>query len=324
MAEPLRAGDVVRVRTKEEILATLDETGRLGALPFMPEMLAFTGQELTVFKRADKTCDTITQTGTRRRMENTVHLVGARCDGSAHGGCQAGCLLFFREEWLSSGPEPATGGGKATIETLYDDTRQGSDADGEPLYRCQTTELLAASSGGLSPYDWGQYVTDVRTGNERLTTVLAGILIMFFNMFQRRTHRLPRWARIRDGEEYPFLRGTAHETVSGESLDLKPGELVEVRSKAEIEATLRPTNKNRGMVFDAEMLPFCGRRARVKQRVDRIIDEPTGRMIELRDCLILEEVYCKALYHRFCPRSIYPYWREVWLKRVDEPQGPSV
>lgn len=322
MAEPLRAGDTVRVRTKEEILETLDESGRLGALPFMPEMLAFAGQELTVFKRADKTCDTITQTGTRRRMENTVHLVGARCDGSAHGGCQAGCLLFFREEWLSPGPD-AAGGGKATIETLYDDTRQGSGTDGEPLFRCQTTELLAASSGGLSPYDWSQYVTDVRTGNERLTTVLAGIAIMFFNMFQRRSRRLPRWARIRDGEEYPFLRGTARETVLGEPLGLEPGELVEVRSKAEIEATLRPTNKNRGMVFDAEMLPFCGTQARVKQRVDRIIDEPTGRMIDLRDCLILEEVYCKALYHRFCPRSIYPYWREVWLKRVDEPQGPG-
>src|SRR3954465_935358 len=46
VAEPLRAGDTVRVRTKEEILGTLDESGRLGALPFMPEMLAFAGQEL--------------------------------------------------------------------------------------------------------------------------------------------------------------------------------------------------------------------------------------------------------------------------------------
>ena len=287
----------------------------------MPEMLAFTGQEMRVYKRADKTCDTITQTGTRRTMQNTVHLIGARCDGSAHGGCQAGCLLFFREEWLERTDgtpvaEPPSGDG-ASAETLDQDTRQGTDTDGEPLYRCQATELLNASSGGLSPYDWSQYVTDVRTGNERLGTVLRGLFVLFFNIFQRRTLKLPRWLRIRGGDEYPFLRGTGP-SPAPDPLNLQPGELVEVKSKAEIIRTLRPNNKNRGMVFDAEMLPYCGKQAIVRQRVERIIDEPSGRMIKLRDCLILDEVYCKALYHRFCPRSIYPYWREAWLRRVEK------
>jgi hypothetical protein len=23
-------------------------------------------------------------------------------------------------------------------------------------------------------------------------------------------------------------------------------------------------------------------------------------------------------YHRFCPRAIHIYWREAWLRRVDE------
>ena len=26
---------------------------------------------------------------------------------------------------------------------------------------------------------------------------------------------------------------------------------------------------------------------------------------------------CTADYHLFCPRSIYPYWREIWLRRVE-------
>ena len=43
-------------------------------------------------------------------------------------------------------------------------------------------------------------------------------------------------------------------------------------------------------------------------------------MIEINsDCVILEGVVCAADYHRFCPRAIYPYWREVWLERVDGP-----
>jgi hypothetical protein len=46
-------------------------------------------------------------------------------------------------------------------------------------------------------------------------------------------------------------------------------------------------------------------------------------MISLpRDCIILEDVTCQADYHRFCPRRIYPYWREIWLRRVDDSGRP--
>ena len=55
----LRAGDLVRVRTEEEILRTLDADGRLEGVPFMPEMLRFCGREFRVRARAHKVCDTI-------------------------------------------------------------------------------------------------------------------------------------------------------------------------------------------------------------------------------------------------------------------------
>ena len=34
-----------------------------------------------------------------RRVDHAVHLE-TRCDGSAHGGCQASCLLFWKDAWL--------------------------------------------------------------------------------------------------------------------------------------------------------------------------------------------------------------------------------
>ena len=40
-----------------------------------------------------------------------------------------------------------------------------------------------------------------------------------------------------------------------------------------------------------------------------------------RDCIILDGVVCCAEYSHerlFCPRSIYPFWREIWLKRVEK------
>src|SRR6185436_21164080 len=64
-----------------------------------PEMLQFCGQRFQVYKSAHKTCDTI-DSYSIRSMDEAVHLVGLRCDGSAHGGCQAGCLLFWKNSWL--------------------------------------------------------------------------------------------------------------------------------------------------------------------------------------------------------------------------------
>jgi hypothetical protein len=94
-----------------------------------------------------------------------------------------------------------------------------------------------------------------------------------------------------------------------------------VRSYEEILATLDGDNKNRGLYFDAEEVPYCGGTYRVRSRVSRIINEKTGRMLELRGAnVILEDVYCQARYsycRMLCPRSIFPFWREAWLERVE-------
>ena len=317
-----RAGDIVRVRSRDEILATLDADGRIDGQPFMPEMLQFAGRELPVYKVAHKTCDTINWGGIRK-LDHTVHLTGARCDGSAHGGCQADCLLFWREEWLENpagvplrtrqreeSPVP-------TEQTLQADTVAGVDADGETLYRCAATELVRASTL-LPSYEPGQYVSDVRSGNFGVLYVLRGLSILLFNKYQAVSRKLlPRWLRISDGLPYPFFAGVGPGPKAGPR-GLQPGDLVEVRSKDEIMAALGPNSKNRGLVFDYEMLQFCGRRARVLKSVEKIVDEATGRMLKLRDCVILDQVTCLGRYHRFCPRAIHIYWREAWLRKVDE------
>jgi hypothetical protein len=66
------------------------------------------------------------------------------------------------------------------------------------------------------------------------------------------------------------------------------------------------------------MARFCGRTARVARRVDHIIDENTGRMINMRNpCIVLEGVVCEGAFNLSCPRSITPYWREAWLEKID-------
>ena len=78
------------------------------------------------------------------------------------------------------------------------------------------------------------------------------------------------------------------------------------------------------MFFDAEEVPYCGKQHRVRSTVTRIIDERTGKMLTLKDHnVILEGVYCQARYsdrRMLCPRAIYSYWRETWLKPASEEQ----
>jgi hypothetical protein len=101
-----------------------------------------------------------------------------------------------------------------------------------------------------------------------------------------------------------------------------------VKTKAEIAATLTPRGRNRGLWFDWEMMPFCGRTFRVRQRVRRIIDERDGRMLEFKsDCVTLEGVVCSgdlSLRRWFCSRAIYPFWRECWLRRAEDAPAAAV
>jgi hypothetical protein len=66
------------------------------------------------------------------------------------------------------------------------------------------------------------------------------------------------------------------------------------------------------------MLPFCGGTYRVLRRLDRMISEATGKLIDLEGTVILDGVICDGshILRGGCPRANFHYWREVWLERV--------
>jgi hypothetical protein len=106
------------------------------------------------------------------------------------------------------------------------------------------------------------------------------------------------------------------------SLELQPGVLVRIKTQAEIEQTIDETGRNRGLTFDPdEMAPYCGKSFKVRKRVTTIVDERTGRMLNMKQPgIMLDGVVCKAEYvscRLNCPRAIPSYWREVWLERME-------
>jgi hypothetical protein len=344
MSSKLKAGDWVEVRCKEEILATLDKSGKLDGLPFMPEMFAFCGKRMRVYKRAHKTCDTVNDYK-GRKMKNAVHLEGNRCDGRFHGGCQAGCLIFWKETWLKRksksempgaslddnfprhGDNPRAAGCSET--DVMAATRISGDNSTESVYACQAT-LLPSYTERLPWWNPWQYLEDYASGNIGFGKMLRGFIYMTYNGLANAgigLGGLLRWlydttAKLRCGLPYPRRRGSIPmgERTPTARLDLQLGELVRVKSYEEILATLDANNKNRGMYFDAEMVPYCGGVYRVLKLVTRIVDERTGKIQKFKTpSIILEDAVCQSRYSEcrlFCPRSIYPYWREIWLERI--------
>jgi hypothetical protein len=329
----LRVGELVRVRSEADILATLDEKGELDSLPFMPEMLRYCGEQFTVHKVANKLCDTIRGTG-MRRMRDAVHLAGVRCDGQAHGGCQTACLIYWKEAWLERAADAGLDGGsplapgprhaRPTVADLHARTRRPPAPDGEERFSCQATELLRAAPERLPLRDLGQYVDDVRSGNVGMLAVLRAVLVGLFNRLQALSTRvLPRRLRFRDGLRWGFVTGSLTKTPTGHA-DLQPGELVRIKSKAQIMKTLNKDLRNRGLGFEEEMARHCGREARVLRRVERCIAEDSGRLLHMKNpCIVLEETVCEGAYNANCPRSIYAFWREIWLERVTGPGVPG-
>ncbi|MGW4406672.1 hypothetical protein ACWEJ6_21780 [Nonomuraea sp. NPDC004702] len=320
----LKVGDVVEVLSAEEILATLDERGELDSLPFMPEMLRFCGQRLTVHKVANKLCDTMTRTG-MRKMEDAVHLTGSRCDGTAHGGCQTACLLYWKTSWLRKVDGPPTAEERVRPERpllplLEVNTRKEPAPDGEERFRCQATELLRAAPELLPFRDLGQYVTDVRVGNAGIASTVRTLFFGLFNRYQRLSRRFPRALRFRGGLDWGFVQPGPHTGPAPTgTTDLQPGELVRIKSKDEIVATLTTKGFNRGLGFEEDMARSCGKVARVTARVERCIDEKTGKLLEMKNpCIALDGIICDGVYKSNCPRAFIPFWREIWLERVNE------
>ena len=315
----MKRGDRVQLRPPAEILASLDEAGALDGMPFMPEMLAFFGGTHTVEARVARACDTIGYTGVRN-PRNTVILDDLRCDGVGHGCCQAQCRIYWKEAWLVTASEhgatgePQQDGAYVELKRVAAENARASGSVAETtVFRCQATELVRASEP-VGWWDPRSLLGEVAGGNVGPWKFIAAMSRIVIEEIARRLHLIPRTS-------HPFPpRDAAEPILAAEPRGLHVGQLVQIRRGNEIRSTLDIRGKNKGLWFDREMKLYCGRTAHVKAKVERFIDEGSGRMIELAtDAYILDGVVCQSYRSDgrwFCPRAIYPWWREAWLEQV--------
>jgi hypothetical protein len=186
----------------------------------------------------------------------------------------------------------------------------------ERRYFCQSTELYKSTEA----FPRGERHLRARIALREIRNGDLGMLQTFrllaFYLWQKmlRTFGCDGW-----------LRGP-HKHTPTQSLNLRPGELVRVKSRAQIVQTLDHRRSNRGMGLCYEMMRCCGREAEVRYRVDRLINERTGVMREIADTVTLNSMRgCGSLGEEClcygepgdCPRGELMYWREIWLERVN-------
>ncbi len=297
-------GEVVEILSVGEILATLDDKGALDGMPFMPEMAVYCGQQFRVARRADRTC--IEEVG-EGKLKNTVFLEDVRCDGAAHDGCQRNCLVFWNERWLR------TPGGNKPAPQDHDAALSRLPVKSGDRYYCQSTELARIADppavgmlAGLATVTRDLLNREVSI--DRFAAIISRVLV----------NRVRKLVGL---DEIGRLKGPATENSKG-NLDLKPGELVEIRPLSEISETLDGEGKNKGLTFEPEMTIYKGP-YEVDRQIDRIILEATGQMRTLTHTVALKGVSCQGLCARNCPRANPIYWREIWLRRYQPSQMGS-
>ena len=304
----LRPGDFVEVKTPDEILRTLDAEGAIDHLPFMPEMVEFCGRRSQVSRRVVTTCCYSGRAGSPRSFhtDDVVTLDGLRCSGSAHDGCQKGCMIFWRERWLrkvDSPSAPQTKVDSAARERLRARLKVTSRPQ---IYFCQASEVLKSTYFLASRNQkFGSYVREIRAGNFTAPQMVK--IVCIWALWRLRMLLLGLYSRGRKG------------VLPDVTLGLKPGEFVEIKPMPQIRETLNEYGRNRGLFFSPDMRLFCGTRRRVVGRLDKIIVDGTGEMKQLQNTVHLDDSTCGCAYLGLgrggCSRNEYVYWREIWLNR---------
>ena len=94
-----KPGDIVRVRSEEEIKSTLNVFGQLQGCMFMPEMLPFCDTKQKVLKPLERFVDE--RDYKVKICKGLVLLENLNCEGTSdYGRCDRSCYYFWREEWL--------------------------------------------------------------------------------------------------------------------------------------------------------------------------------------------------------------------------------
>jgi len=114
-------------------------------------------------------------------------------------------------------------------------------------------------------------------------------------------------------------RSTEIDQIKNKDITLQPGDIVRVRSREQIKATLDRWNQLKKCAFMEEMWPYCGTTQKIFKRVENFLDERDYLIKKCKGIVALEGVFCEGTKDFGpCDRSCFLFWREEWLEKTVE------
>ena len=117
-----------------------------------------------------------------------------------------------------------------------------------------------------------------------------------------------------------MLFRTKNSAIATNDPYFQPGDMVRVRSKAEILPTLDGWKRYEGCRFMDEMWQYCDTQHKVLKRVEFFFDERNSRFFKASNIVLLDGVHCSGKLSKLmpkCDRSCYLFWKEDWLKKIE-------
>lgn len=114
----LQPGDWVRIKSADEVTATLGPNGKNRGLSFEPEMTRHVGRTYQVDYVVERII--LEESGRMAKLTRTVALKAVTCQGLCAKNCPRNNPLFWREAWLERVGAPAAAPRRQEIATLVE------------------------------------------------------------------------------------------------------------------------------------------------------------------------------------------------------------
>lgn len=158
---------------------------------------------------------------------------------------------------------------------------------------------------------WLKRMLDARTKRR-----LKQMIDAFRTLFLARAHFREQGSALKDANSV-LTTLPAAPVASG--AEIKAGDYVRVRTRAEVESTLDSWDELKHCVVMPDMWQYCGTTQRVYKVVERFVDERDYRLKKGTGIVLLDGLICQgtADFGR-CDRSCFYFWRAEWLEKMVE------
>lgn len=177
---------------------------------------------------------------------------------------------------------------------------------------CPLTQVGAFESGVFQPkFEWSLIYVKYALAKPWNRVVKPGLKAVY-----RQYLTLQQQVKLRQSdhttEEGHYISGGLKKPALP---DFQQGDLVRVKTRAQIEKTLDPFQELKGCAFLDSMYHYCGTVQCINTKVERFLDERNFRVRTANGLYLLDHLFCTGtpVFGR-CDRRCYYFWRVEWLE----------